>query len=230
MSDPRQRLEDVKSAMARAMEKAGRKPGSVRLVAVSKTKSWQEIAAFADLGVTDFGENYMQEALAKKEALKDRDLNWHFIGTLQSNKAKFLVGNFHLFHGLDSLSLAQKINRSAEQSQNPVNCLIEVNIDEEETKGGVRPSELESLLSSLNALEFVKIQGLMCIPAANRKGSRVAFAKLRELMESVNEAGNYKASLKELSMGMSSDFEDAILEGATIVRVGTRLFGEREHK
>lgn len=230
MSDPRRRLEDVKAAMARAIEMTGRGPDSVRLVAVSKTKSWQEIAAFAELGVTDFGENYIQEALAKIEALKARKLNWHFIGTLQSNKAKFLVGNFHLFHGLDSLALAQRINRLAEAANTPVNCLIEINIDEEATKGGVHPEDLEQLLASLNHLEFVNINGLMCIPAPNPKGSRFAFAKLRELLESANRNGSYKKSLTELSMGMSSDFEDAILEGATIIRVGTRLFGERERK
>ncbi len=201
------------------------------MVAVSKRKSWEDVNDFFSLGITDFGENYIQEALEKIDALKQAhpksEIRWHFIGTLQSNKSKFLPAKFHLFHGLDSLTLAQKIHSHSMKAGKIMDCLLEVNIDEEHSKGGLRHSNLATMLESMNQLSHLRIKGLMCIPKVNGSG-RDAFAKLRILMEELNKAACYKEKLTELSMGMSSDFEAAILEGATIVRVGTKLFGERE--
>lgn len=221
------RLDEVRYRIAEAATKSGRGSGSVRLVAVSKTRPWGDVAAFAKLGVRDFGENYVQEALAKKQALECLDLRWHFIGTLQSNKAKFLPGNFHLFHGLDSLSLAKKIDSQAERSGADVDCLLEVNVDEEISKGGVPAGAVLGVLEEFSKLSHLKVKGLMCIPAPVKGSTRPAFARLRGLWEQANLSGAVREPLTELSMGMSADFEEAILEGATIVRVGTKLFGER---
>lgn len=223
-------LEKVRTKIADAERLSGRSAGSVCLVAVSKTKPWEDVADFARLGVKVFGENYVQEALAKIEALRSASLpvqpEWHFIGTLQSNKAKFIPGNFSLFHGLDSLSLAQKLNAAAEKTKIILSCLVEVNVDEEISKGGAKSEGLLRLLEGLSGLESLHIKGLMCIPKANGS-TRPAFARLRNLLEHANDSSAYKLPLSELSMGMSADYADAILEGATIVRVGTALFGAR---
>jgi len=232
-----ERLYKIQEQIRDAAARAGRNPADVRLLAVSKTKSWEEVRDFALLGQVDFGENYVQEALAKTEALETwaRDqaqkplLRWHFIGNLQSNKAKFIPGNFSLFHALDSVSLAQKIAKSAEVRGLVQPCLVEVNVDGEESKGGISPSELPTFLEQCQDLNSLEVRGLMCIPAPRPSGSRrEPFALLRALMEKVNASGSYRSPLSELSMGMSSDFEDAILEGSTMVRIGTSLFGERK--
>lgn len=221
-------LENLKEEIHAACAEAGRKPADVTLVAVSKTKPWQDVTEFLALGQKDFGENYVQEALAKIEAV-GAGPRWHFVGNLQSNKAKFIPGAFHLFHALDSFSLAQKLNRAAEEKGVVQECLVEVNVDDESTKGGLTGSQLETELTRMAGLAHLRVRGLMCIPAAE-KPSRAPFAHLRELLERVNRAGAYPQMLTELSMGMSNDFREAILEGATFVRVGTRLFGERAKK
>lgn len=217
-----------------ACKQSGRKMDDVTLIAVSKNKPWQDVADFLHLGQLDFGENYVQEAIAKVEevsawsAKHGPEAKWHFIGSLQSNKAKFLPKRFDLFHALDSLSLAQKLNRACADRATVMNCLVEVNVDDEQSKGGVQPAELNPLLEELANFSSLKVLGLMCIPAVSK--SRAPFARLRELLEAANKSGAYSSPLKELSMGMSADFQEAILEGATFVRVGTRLFGERERK
>jgi len=230
----KERLEAVRLRIQDACAQSGRKESDVLLVAVSKTKPWVEIEAFAEIGVNDFGENYVQEALEKLKFAESKGLNrlkWHFIGTLQSNKAKFIPGAFTLFHALDSLSLAQKLNNAALSAGLIQECLLEVNVDGEESKGGLAPDSLARFLSQLNDLQNLKISGLMCIPApvAGRE-PREPFARLRQLMEQLNAKSYYGTKLERLSMGMSSDFEAAILEGATIVRLGTVLFGERKPK
>jgi pyridoxal phosphate enzyme (YggS family) len=195
-------------------------------VAVSKTKPWGEVKPFVDLGVRDFGENYVQEALEKRSNAPD--LRWHLIGTLQSNKAKFIPHNFCLFHALDSLSLAQKLDRAAASVGVVQPCLIEVNVDLENSKGGVGNALLPQFLGELAALKNLRVEGLMCIPApAAGRDARSPFAKLRGLRDTLASAGVYPGKLPLLSMGMSSDFEAAIEEGATHVRVGTTLFGAR---
>jgi pyridoxal phosphate enzyme (YggS family) len=219
---PAERLAAVRERIVGACKTTGRDLSEVTLIAVSKTKPWNEVAAFAALGVKDFGENYVQEALAKREA-GAADLRWHLIGTQQSNKAKLIAGKFFLFHALDSLSFAEKLNRAA--GGHAQDCLLEVNVDQETTKGGVEESLVPNLLEQLSLLENVRIKGLMCIPAPN--SGRGPFARLRELRDRMNALGAYREKLQDLSMGMSADFEEAIREGATYVRVGTTLFGER---
>lgn len=221
-------LQKLRAEIHAACTEAGRKPSEVTLIAVSKTKPWQDVSEFLALGQKDFGENYVQEALAKIEAV-GAGPRWHFIGSLQSNKAKFIPRAFHLFHALDSFSLAQKINRAAEEKCVVQDCLVEVNVDDEASKGGFASATLVKELEQFSSLSHLRVRGLMCIPAAE-KPSRAPFARLRELQETLNRAGAYPHPLTELSMGMSNDFREAILEGATFVRVGTRLFGERAKK
>ncbi len=230
----KERLDALKLRIREACVQSGRKEDAVLLVAVSKTKSWEEIEAFAELGVKDFGENYVQEALEKQRVAHSKGLNllkWHFIGTLQSNKAKFIPGAFNLFHSLDSFSLAQKLNKAALSAGLIQECLLEVNVDGEESKGGLASDSLACLLDQLNDLGNLKVSGLMCIPAPiEGRELREPFARLRQLMEQLNAKNCYRTKLERLSMGMSADFEAAILEGATIVRLGTVLFGERKPK
>jgi len=231
IDDKAERLADIRAEVAEACGAAGRAPESVRLMGVSKTKPWEDVRAFANLGLADFGENYVQEALPKVATSREAGfkLRWHFIGSLQSNKAKLVAGEFLLFHALDSLSLAKKLGNAAAAKGAEQACLLEVNVDGEGTKGGVAAAELKAFLESLNGIAGLRVTGLMCIPAPPLPGrsAREPFAKLRELKDSVNAAGAYRLPLEELSMGMSADFKEAILEGSTYVRVGTALFGAR---
>lgn len=229
---PRERLEQVEEKISAACRSAGRKRGDVKLIGASKTKTVEEILALADAGLRCFGENYVQEGISKVQALSEKRLEWHFIGVLQSNKAKFIPGNFDLFHGLDSLALAKKLDSAAQKQKLVQDCLIEINLNRELTKGGIPPHDALQLLESLNELKNVRVTGLMCIPnsAAQLENPRKNFAKLRELLDQLNSRGSYKHHLCELSMGMSADYEDAIREGATIIRLGTALFGERKKK
>jgi pyridoxal phosphate enzyme (YggS family) len=231
MTGPEERLAAVRGRIDAACRSAGRDPAGVTLIAVSKTKPWPDVAAFAELGVRDFGENYVQEALAKQEAARaagHASLRWHLIGTLQSNKAKFLPGNFCLFHDLDSVSLGEKLNRAAAAAGLVQDCLLEVNVDLETTKGGVGETLVPQVLAQLAPLANLRLTGLMCIPApVPGRDPRAPFARLRELRDRLNAANAYREPLRELSMGMSADFEAAVLEGATLVRVGTTLFGAR---
>ena len=204
-----ERIADVCARVARAA--AGRK---VTLVAVSKTHPPEIIRAAAAAGLTDFGENYVQEWARKRDALADLAIRWHFIGHLQKNKAKDVVGRVALVHGVDSLELAQTLDRRAAA---PQDILVEVNVGGEASKSGVAPVELPALLRGMSALEKIRCRGLMCIPPPGR-----SVPGYRLLAKLAKDHG-----LPELSMGMSDDFEEAIAEGATIVRVGTALFGAR---
>ncbi len=233
-ADKKARLSAVRQKISAACKQAGRKENEITLIAVSKTKPWEDLAAFTALGVKDFGENYVQEAQEKQNRAKASGLTqirWHLIGTLQSNKAKFIPGNFTLFHALDSPSLATKLDKAAASVGVVQDCLLEVNVDLETSKGGIADAHLTQILTQLSSLKNFRLKGLMGIPAPNpARGARAPFAKLRELRDQVNAQGAYREKLTELSMGMSGDFEAAILEGATFVRVGTILFGARETK
>lgn len=221
-----QRLEKIKTQIREACLAAGRKESEVKLIAVSKTKSAEMVRAFAELGVKDFGENYVQEALPKVEELRDLNLDWHFIGGLQSNKAKFIPGKFSLLHTVDSISLAEKMDKAAAKAALVQDCLLEVNISGEGSKAGLELGSLLPLLARCAELSSLNVRGLMCIPATGL--GRAPFAHLRGLLEEANRASVYPRPLKELSMGMSGDFKEAILEGSTMVRIGTALFGERQ--
>ena len=221
--DKKSRLLNLQEKVSTACQKAGRDLSSIKIVAVSKTKPWEDVRDFFDLGLIDFGENYLQEALPKREQLEHsgRVAQWHFIGALQSNKAKFIPGNFSLLHSLNSLSAAEKIHKAALERNLVQDCLVQVNVQNESTKSGVLAKDLQKFLDQLNPLSALRVTGLMCIPEV--ENSTPAFQKLRQL----RDRSSCKMPLKELSMGMSGDFESAIGEGATLIRIGTTLFGER---
>jgi pyridoxal phosphate enzyme (YggS family) len=233
-----ERLLLIKNKIDLGCKKAGRSVDEVNLIGVSKTKTWQEIVEFIPLGLRQFGENYPQEAVAKIEKVKDwctqnaisTTAIWHFIGHLQSNKAKLIAGKFEWIHSLDSLSTAQKISTASLQIGRKQKCLIQLNIDKEDSKGGILPDQIFSFLEELNPLEGIEVSGLMCIPNPNiERDLRFPFSETRKILEKINSCGAYKSKLKELSMGMSEDFASAIEEGSTFVRIGTALFGERKN-
>ncbi len=220
------RLANVKRTIDEATAEAGRAPGSTRLVAVSKHKSAEAIRAAYAAGQRDFGENYAQELAEKAAALRDLpDLVWHFIGQLQRNKVKLIVPHARFIHAVDRAELAIEIDRRAAAAGVTLDALIEVNLAGEASKGGCAPAALGGLLAALAPLAHVRAVGLMTIPPAedDAEQTRPRFAALRALRAAHGGA----AVLPELSMGMSHDFPIAIAEGATLVRVGTAIFGAR---
>lgn len=220
------RLTAVRAVCADAARRSGRTSEAVTLVAVSKFQPVERIIEAHRAGQIDFGENYAQEALAKQEQTPP-ELRWHFIGHPQTNKARFLAGRFHLIHSVDSFRLADALNRSAAKTGGIQPVLIQVNLAGEEQKSGVSSAEAESLLDHCRACPAIRVLGLMTMPpffdAPER--ARPIFARLRETAETLRAATGM--SLPELSMGMSGDFVQAIEEGATLVRVGTAIFGPR---
>ena len=219
-------LREVRERVAQASAAAGRNAQSVTLLAVGKAQPVELLAAAADFGVTDFGESYLQEALAKIAALRTRALTWHFIGRIQANKTRPIAAAFSWVHGLDRLRVAERLAAQRPRAAAPLNVCLEVNIAGEAGKGGVLPAELPVLAAGVARLPGLTLRGLMCIPPEETEPARQRawFARLRGLRDDLNAAGH---SLDTLSMGMSADFEAAIEEGATIVRLGTVLFGAR---
>jgi len=219
-------LHHVQERMAAACGRAGRDPGSVKLLAVTKTQPPEVVRQAAELGLALFGENKVQEAKAKIPLCPSR-LRWHMIGHLQTNKCRDAVELFEMIQGVDSLHVAQELNKRAEQAARRMPILLEVNIVGEGSKFGYKPDQLLSELETLNSLPRLEIHGLMTIPPWTPLPERVrpAFRRLRELKTDCEQV--LGAPLPELSMGMTGDFEVAIEEGATMVRIGTALFGER---
>jgi pyridoxal phosphate enzyme (YggS family) len=216
----------VRNRIESATQAAGRNVDSVTLLAVSKAQPANSIRVVAEAGVRDIGESYLQEALGKIEELKDLPLTWHFIGRVQANKTRVIAEHFDWVHGVDRLKIAERLSEQRSFHAPPLNVCLQVNIGGEDSKGGVNPSELAPLVAAVGALPRLKLRGLMCIPPDEEDPARqrMWFAAMRRALEELNTAG---AGLDTLSMGMSGDFEAAILEGATIVRIGTALFGER---
>ena len=221
-----EQLRIVRNRIGAATQAAMRDVDSVTLLAVSKAQPANKVRAVAEMGVRDFGESYVQEALDKIEALSDLSLTWHFIGRLQANKTRLVAASFDWVHGVDRLKIAERLSEQRPFHAPPLNVCLQVNIAGEASKGGVEPAELPALATAVAALPRLKLRGLMCIPPDEEDPSRQRawFASMRRTLESLNAAG---AKLDTLSMGMSGDFESAILEGATIVRVGTAVFGPR---
>lgn len=217
------RLEQVLGRIAEAAKRSGREPRSVRLVLASKTQPAEAVAAAFAAGARDFGENYVQEATSKRSALGDLDIRWHLIGHLQTNKARSAVQTFSLIQTLENERLAAALFRLRPSPPMPV--LLEINLAAESSKDGIEPGRAEALINA--ARDQVDVQGLMAIPpvTATPEASRPFFNQLRQLRDRLAAATGL--ALPELSMGMTDDFEAAILEGATIVRVGRAVFGER---
>ena len=219
----------VRSRIERAAARSGRPARSIRLVAISKTFGPDHVRAAHAAGQVDFGENKVQEALEKREALADLDLRWHLVGHLQSNKAKRAAGPFALIHALDSPDLLGRLDRAAGEVGRPVEALVQVDLAGEATKFGAVPAEVPGLLEAASRANHVRVVGLMLLPpwSEDPEQARPYFRRLRQLREEYLAAGVPPAMLAELSMGMSHDFEVAIEEGATLVRVGTAIFGQR---
>ncbi|MES2965226.1 MAG: YggS family pyridoxal phosphate-dependent enzyme [Bdellovibrionota bacterium] len=230
MSDVAENIATVNELIARAAVRAGRAPNDVRLVAVTKTKPIEMIDAAVVAGQKIFGENYAQEAASKMDARPE--LEWHFIGSLQSNKVKLVAGRAKLIESVDRVKLGEEIARVALVKGVVQDVLLQVNVGNEGTKHGIDPSEGLDTVARLASIEGLRLRGLMSLPPIGEEESvaRARFAELRSYLDSWRGGltGASKASFTELSMGTSSDFEWAILVGATLVRVGTRLFGPRE--
>ncbi|MDX2284219.1 MAG: YggS family pyridoxal phosphate-dependent enzyme [Bacteroidia bacterium] len=220
-------LEAVRRRIAEAAQAAGRDPGSVRLIAVSKTKPVEQIAEAAAAGQLDFGENRVQELQSKHPALPH--LHWHLIGTLQRNKVKYIAPYIRLIHSVDSAGLLAEISRQAGKCGREIDCLLQIHISDEETKAGMTPEEARSILEQMDAFPDVRICGLMGMAALTDDASliRSQFAGLRQLRDALTGIVHPRIAMEELSMGMSGDFGIAIEEGATMVRIGSAVFGER---
>ena len=225
------RLQTVEERIAAACERAGRNRDDVTLIAVSKTKPVSAITEATTAGIRVFGENRVQELRDKYEALPDDTIAWHLIGTLQSNKVKYLPGikTLSMIHSVDSEKLARELERQGEKHAHVFDVLLEVNMAREATKGGLAPEEVRSLAEAVAPLSHLRVRGLMTIApfTEDAESNRPYFRGLRELMEEINASQILPEPMRALSMGMSGDYEVAIEEGATYVRVGTALFGER---
>jgi pyridoxal phosphate enzyme (YggS family) len=218
------KIQEIEQRLARACERAGRKREEVLLLGASKYANAEKIREAYQCGVRVFGESRAQDFLKKFEELKDLPIDWHFIGNLQTNKVKYIIDKVSLIHSLDRQSLAEEIQKRAERLGKVQDVLIEVNVGKEETKGGVYEEDLEKLFEYCLSLKNLRVLGLMAIPPykENPEEVRPYFVKLRKLKEKLEEL--YKIKLPHLSMGMSGDFEVAVEEGATIVRIGSAIF------
>ena len=225
------RLADVRARLAAAAKRGGRNPDDVRLIAISKTHPATVIKQACQLGATDFGENRVQEADGKIGEIGRENVRWHLVGHLQANKARRAVNLFDVIHSLDTIDLAQRLDRlCAEEGRASLPVLIQVDLGHEETKSGIDESELTQLVESLGPLTRVELIGLMTLPPFfdDPEQNRPFFRRLRELRDELNQRGAFADGSGELSMGMTHDFEVAIEEGATMVRVGTAIFGARQ--
>ena len=217
----------IQDLLAKAAIEAERQPQSVRLLAASKTQSPETVLEAASTGQLDFGENFAKEGIEKMKATGRDDLIWHFIGHIQSNKTRVIAEHFAWVHTIERLKIAERLSKQRPFYADDLNVCIEVNIDDEAGKSGIAATATLELAKAIAELPRLQLRGLMCIPALRKKpiDQRVPFAQLRELAESLAAAG---VDTDTLSMGMTSDFVPAIQEGATIVRIGTALFGPRK--
>lgn len=221
-------LQAVLARVDRAAREHGRASGAVRLLAVSKTWPAADVREAALAGQRAFGENYVQEGVAKVAELADLGLEWHFIGPLQSNKTRVVAEHFDWVHSIDRLKIAERLAEQRPATLPPLSVCLQVNVSGEATKSGVAPDAVEDLARRVAALPGLRLRGLMAIPApaADFAAQRLPFRRLREIYEQLRAGG---LPLDTLSMGMSHDLEAAIAEGATLVRVGTAIFGERNY-
>lgn len=226
----KENLAHVQENIKAACKRAGRDEKEVTLIAVSKTKPVEMIREAIEYGIIDFGENKVQEMCNKMEVIPEK-LNWHLIGHLQTNKVKYVVDKAYLIHSVDSIKLASTINELAHKKGVVCNILVEVNVAGEESKFGIKPSECESFIREISRYKNIKVRGLMTIApfVENPEDNRVHFASLKKLLVDINRKNIDNVSMDVLSMGMTNDYEVAVEEGATLVRVGTGIFGERNY-
>jgi PLP dependent protein len=221
-----ERIHAVRERMAQAAERAGRSAQSVTLLGVTKGQPPELVRAAADCGLADFGESYLQEALPKLDALRDRPLTWHFVGRLQANKTRSIAASFAWVHAVDRLKIAARLSEARSPHVAPLNVCLQVNVAGEASKGGIAAAEVTDLARAVARLPRLRLRGLMCIPPEETQAAQqhAWFGALKRLFTTLNAEG---LGLDTLSMGMSGDFEAAIEEGATMVRIGTALFGPR---
>ena len=226
MSSIAQSLEKVRNRVTVLERRYERTPGDVRVLAVSKTKSPEAVRAAAEVGQRDFGENHVQDALTKLDALERQDLIWHFIGPLQSNKTRVVAARFHWVHSIDRAKIARRLNEQRPGDLPPLEVCIQVNVSGEISKSGVEPHDVDELVDTISELPRLRLRGLMTLPRPchNLDEQRRPFAALRAIQEALIAGG---LALDTLSMGMTDDMEAAIAEGATIIRIGTAIFGPR---
>jgi hypothetical protein len=226
MTNSKTRLQSVMNFIKLAEQQANRSPGSVKLLAVSKTWPASRLRELAEAGQTRFGENYLQEALQKTAELADLNLEWHFIGPVQSNKTRDIAANFDWVESVDRLKIAQRLSDQRPTAKPPLNICLQVNIDDEASKAGVHPDGLMELAAAVSQLKNVRLRGLMIIPAIAETVEQQldAFGRAQQLYSQLK---TIHASVDTLSMGMSADMQAAISQGSTMVRIGTALFGER---
>jgi pyridoxal phosphate enzyme (YggS family) len=230
VNDIPRRLAQVRERIADAAGRAGRSPGDVRLIAVSKTHPIDAVRAAADAGQLDFGENKVQEALQKIAQSADTRLRWHLVGHLQSNKARKAAAAVQAIHSIDGVDLLRKVDQAAEAAGRTVEVLVQVDLALEDTKFGAPESEVAGIFAAAARCTAARLVGLMLLPplAENPEDARPWFIRLRGVRDRLRDSGVPAERLRELSMGMSHDFEVAIEEGATMIRVGTAIFGERQ--
>ncbi len=223
MIDYCKKVDDIKNKINIALSKSPYNQ-NVKLIAVSKTFPSDIIKKVYDCGIVDFGENYVQEMLKKQEELRDYQIRWHFIGHLQKNKAKYIWDKIEMLHSLDSLELAKILDKRLKGKDFKLKCLIQINIGNEPNKYGINVNEIDSFIQAVKDFKNIKIKGFMCIPPFSiyKEESRKYYKKMREIFETYQNN-----DITELSMGMSNDFEVAIEEGATMIRIGTLIFGHR---
>ena len=219
-------LSCVREQITQFERQYGREPGSVKLIAVSKTRPGKDILEAFNLGQRDFGENYLQEALEKISELGHREAVWHFIGPVQSNKTRAIAEHFHWVHSIDRGRIARRLSDARPEHLPPLNACLQINISQEDTKTGVLPGELPGLIEECTSLPHLKLRGLMALPAPGLdfQQQRESFRRVRELF---SEHAAILPGFDTLSMGTTQDMEAAIAEGATFVRVGTAIFGKR---
>lgn len=234
MSSPQTITANIAALRQRIVQSAsdsGRDPAEITLLAVSKTRSAEEVAVALDAGLTQIGENYLQEALDKQAALQGRNACWHFIGPIQSNKTREIASHFDWVHSVDREKIAKRLSEQRPEGKPPLKICLQVNISREDSKSGVLPEDALTLAKQITALPALQLRGLMAIPAASddRAEQRAAFAALRALRDTLQQALPDQ-TLDTLSMGMSGDMDAAIAEGSTLIRIGTALFGPRPAK
>jgi pyridoxal phosphate enzyme (YggS family) len=229
MSTIQENITAVQKRLQQAASDAGRNPAEIQLLAVSKTRNIAQISQAITAGVFCFGENYLQEAMDKIDQLDDSRLDWHFIGPLQSNKTRQAAENFAWVHTVDRVKIAQRLSAQRPDDMPALNICLQINIDNEESKSGFNQDQAVEVAATIAQLPKLKLRGLMAIPKPRTvyKEQRQAFAQLRVLMEQINSTLDNCHKLDTLSMGMSADLEAAVAEGATLVRVGTDIFGAR---
>jgi len=230
MSAIQENLDKINKQIINTANSCDRNPDHIQLIAVSKRKSVEAIKESLKAGVTHLGENYIQEAVKKIDIIGKKSACWHFIGHLQSNKAKIAVKYFEYIHTVDTLKLAKEINKQAGKNNKVQKILLQVNIAEEETKSGTKTKEVIELAEKISLFENLSIQGLMCMPPffPDPEQARIYFRQLKQVQEKITGYHFNHVSMEHLSMGMSNDFKVAIEEGSTMVRVGTSIFGERD--